>query len=258
MEESLIIQPGLPMPANTAEGTLEPPRSISLVKPVQEITDGLPAEHIYIGDEASDSVGEPITVAKRFRIANWARGVCTELTFFEEGFLKVREFKRGKLHKNHLLELRFLSLEPSSSRIIALPLLWTALGLSSLAAAAWLISTLDSLGQYFYPASVLSATGATIALLLFVYRSCESFSFYTASGDAEVLTLRSNFGCLRRCRLLLPQITAAIREAVSADKLDEDTYLRAETQAHYRLRETGVITRKACSDGISLILSKFD
>jgi len=246
------------MPPNAAQGTLQPPRtSISLVTPVQEIADGLPAEHIYIGDEASDSAGEPTTVSKQFRFANWVRGVRTEITFFEEGFVKVREFRRGRLNKDHVLELRFLNLEPSSSRIIALPMLWTALGLSGVAAVASLFSTWSSLGQYFYPAAVLCATAAAIAFLMFVYRSSESFSFYTASGDAEVLTLRSNFGCLRRCRALMPQITSAIRKAISDTKLDEETYLRAETQAHYRLRETGVITRKACSDGISLILSKF-
>lgn len=246
------------MPPNATEGTLDAPRtSISLVRPKHEIADGLPAEHIYIGDEAADSAGQPNTITRRCKFSNWVKGIQTELIFFDEGFLKIREYRRGKLNKDHLLELRFLNLEPSSCRLVALPMLWTALILGGIAAATWLLASMSSLGQYLVPAAVLAATGAGVAFMLFIYRSSESFSFYTASGDAEVLTLRSNFGCIHRCRTLIPRITAAVRDAVAGNRLDDDTYLRAETQAHYRLRETGVITRTACSDGISLILSKF-
>lgn len=240
-----------------AEDTTDSPRStFSLVNPVHEIADALPAEHIYIGDEAEDSAGEPTTVSRRYRFVNWVKGVQTELTFFEEGFLKVRQFRRGILCKDHILELRFLNLEPTTSRIVSWPFLWTALGLGGISAATALIASLAA-PQYLIPASVLSGTGAIVTLLLFLYKSSESFSFYTASGVAEVLTLRSNLGCFRRCRKAVPMVTAAIRDAVAGSTLDQETYLRAETQAHYRLRETGVITRRACSTGISLILTKF-
>lgn len=249
------------MPLDSTDGTPAPPRaSISLVPPVQPVQaspDGMPAEHIYIGDDAPQPVAEPVLISKRFRLANWVKGMRTEIIFFAEGFIKIREFKRGKLSKDHLLELRFLNLEPATSRIVALPFFWAAVSLAAIATLTQVLSVADALAAHLNIAFVLAATAATVALLLFIYRSSESFSFYTNSGDAEVLTLRSNIGCIHRCRDIVPQITGAIREATDGDDLHEEAYLRAETQAHYRLHESGVITREACSDGISLILSKF-
>lgn len=242
----------------TDEDTTDSPRpTFSLVNPVHEIQDALPAEHIYIGDEAEDSAGEPTTVSRRCRFVNWVKGVQTELTFFEEGFLKIRQFRRGLLCKDHVLELRFLNLEPTASRVVRWPFLWIATAFAGITAIASLLSIVGNAPQFVFTGAVLSGTAAIVSLLLFLYRSSESFSFYTASGAAEVLTLRSNLGCFRRCRAVVPLVTAAIRDAVADNTLDEETYLRAETQAHYRLRETGVITRKACSTGISMILTKF-
>lgn len=235
----------------------EQPRSVSLVTPVHEITDGFPAEHIYIGDEASDSSGEPKTVARRVNIRNPARGTAFQLTFFEEGFLRYRERKGNVLAKDHVLELRFLNMEPQVTRQVDAVALRSSLVLGLIAVAAWVLAPLTGLANYLVPTSVVAATGAVVTFLLFIYRSYETYSFYTASGSAEVLTLRANFGCVRRCRKLVPQIGRAIRNAVAGIKLDEETYLRAEMQAHYQLRETGVITRKTCSDGVSMILSKF-
>lgn len=243
--------------ANAEASAGQQPRSVSLVTPVHEIADAFPAEHIYIGDEASESAGEPRTVAKRVQIINAVRGTRYQLIFFEEGFLRFRERKGKSLVKDHLLELRFLNMEPQVTRQFASTVLKVALGLGLTAIAAWLLAPWTGLTSYLQPAGVIATAGAIIALLTLVYRSYDTFSFYTASGSAEVLTIRANLGCLRRCRKLVPQISRAIRNAVAGIKLDEETYLRAEMQAHYRLRETGVITRETCSDGVSMILSKF-
>lgn len=243
---------------DVAEGTTERERnSVSVVPPVREIADAYPAEHIYIGDEAADSAGEPRTVAKRVRVANPARGVATELTFFEEGFMRVRERSRNRTAKDHVLELRFLNMEPHVTRHLAMPALWAALAMAGLAALCWFVAPLTNIPHLVTPMAVVSGTAALVAFLFFVYRSEETFSFYTASGSAEVLSLRANLGCMRKCRALAPVISRAIRHAVAGTTLDDETYLRAEMQAHYRLRETGVITHKSCSEGVSLILSKF-
>ena len=65
MDRAPTINPDI---AETPAG--QEPRTVSLVTPVHEFADGFPAEHIYIGDEASDSAGEPKTVVRRLRIRN--------------------------------------------------------------------------------------------------------------------------------------------------------------------------------------------
>ena len=53
------------------------------------------------------------------------------------------------------------------------------------------------------------------------------------------------------------QVREAIAKANADSGVHDVRYLRAEMQAHYKLAETGVITREACSNGTALILGKF-
>jgi len=66
------------------------------------------SEHIYIGDEFSDQVGEPTTIRRREYLRNHVLRSITEATFYEEGFLKIREGNKKSLLKEHVVELRFL------------------------------------------------------------------------------------------------------------------------------------------------------
>ena len=61
-----------------------------------ETVTGMDMEHIYIGDEFADNSNEPTQVSKCESIRNCVNGTLTELTFFEEGFLKVREGNNKK------------------------------------------------------------------------------------------------------------------------------------------------------------------
>lgn len=214
-------------------------------------------EHIYIGDEFADQSIEPENISRQDTITNRVNGTITELTFYQEGFLKVREKRKGKNNKEHTLELRFLSPMPISSRHTATAFLWSSLGFGLLALIASFVLPVTSLSQYAFSASAIIATLAVLNLLLFVYRSEVKHQFRTASGQAIVLTLTGSFGCIRRMRGIANDVRQAIAE--TSDKTDtrDAVFLRAEMQAHYKLADTGVITREACSNGTSLILSKF-
>ena len=59
-------------------------------------------------------------------------------------------------------------------------------------------------------------------------------------------------------RAMAREIRRAIVRASAETGAHDVRYLRAEMLAHYKLAETGVITRDACSDAAALILSKFD
>jgi hypothetical protein len=101
------------------------------------------------------------------------------------------------------------------------------------------------------------STGAVVALLLCIYQSGEKILFSTASGNVPVLILLTNFGCFRQSHTIVSEISNAIGRAIRQNTLEEEPYLRAEMQDHYRLRNEGVITPKACQTASSRILSRF-
>lgn len=214
------------------------------------------AEHIYIEDELAAQSVEPRTVARQFRIRNRVRGVVTELTLYREGLLRVRIGRRNKVLKDYLVEMRFLDPDPILRRHLSTRCLWTALGCGLASLGAGTLLPLTGIAGAAWPASILLATAAVIALLMCVYRSEERHIFRTAIGKARVVSLRASFGCMRRFRAAVRDIQSTVRQSARAAEHDR-RYLRAEMQAHYRLAETGVITRKACSEGTALILSRF-
>ena len=59
-----------------------------------------------------------------------------------------------------------------------------------------------------------------------------------------------SFGCIRRVRAASREIAQAIAEASGGYDIQDARYLRAEMKAHYKLAETGVISREACSDSM--------
>ena len=98
---------------------------------------------------------------------------------------------------------------------------------------------------------------AAVSLRCFVRGSQVALTFHTMTGRAEVLRLTANFGCVRNFRRAARDISTAIRQARAADKFGDSRFLRMEMQAHYRLLESGVIGREACSRGTAKILARF-
>ena len=214
-------------------------------------------EHIYIGDEFADQAGEPTTIRRREYLRNHVRRTITEVTFYEEGFLKIREGNEKSLLKEHVVELRFLDSNPVVSKQFATSWLWSALGTGALALLSLTALTMANLSGYTTPVAGVFAVLAALSLALFVYRSQVTHQFFTASGKAGVVSLTGSLGCVRRARVMSFQVREAIARANADSGVHDVRYLRAEMQAHYKLAETGVITREACSDGTALILSKF-
>jgi len=214
-------------------------------------------EHIYIGDEMAELAGEPATVNHIERIRNYVTGTRTELTFYDEGYVQVHETRKKKLIKKHMLELRFLRPDPVVSRRLATPFLWSALALGIAALVVSFVLPLTPVAGFTLSATASLATLAVIGLLLFVYRSDVTHRFCTANGHTVVLSLIGSFGCVGKSRRAARAMRKAIAEAAGRYDARDVRYLRAEMQAHYKLAETGVISREACSSGTSLILSKF-
>ena len=246
------------MSLDATERTLkQAPRANDMSKPDVEAFAGMETENIFIGDEFAEQACEPTTVTKCEHIKNHVRGTITEITFYEEGFLRIRERSKKKLNKEHVLELRFIKPEPVTTRRIATPFRWFALGIGILALFASFVLPLTSLAQHTISATAVLATLAILSLLFSVYRSEVTHQFCTASGRTVVLSLIGSFGCERHMHAVAREIQQAIVRASADTGVHDVHYLRAEMSAHYKLSETGVISREACSDGTTLILSKF-
>ena len=244
----------------TAESLDTPISAQSIVKSAKsnlKVPEGFTSEHILISGDGTDSADEPTAVGKRFRVSNRVRGLQTEFTLFNEGFLKVREYRKNKLGKDYMLELRFLNPNPTVIRRFVTEPFLAALGMGGAAAISWLLTKFTSLDTYTFPASIVFSTGAIVALLLCIYQSGEKILFYTTSGNVPVLMLLTNFGCFRQSRKVVPEVSNAIGTAINRNTLEEEPYLRAEMQDHYRLRNEGVISPKACQTASSRILSRF-
>jgi len=244
----------------TAETLDSPITAQSIVKSAKtnlKVPEGFASEHILIGGDGTDATDEPTVVGKQFSLSNRVRGLQTDFTLFNEGFLKIRETKKKKRGKDYMLELRFLNPKPTVIKRFVTESFWAALAMGGAALIAWLLTTLTSLDAYSFPASIVLATGAFIGLLLGIYQSGEKVLFSTANGNVPVLMLLTNFGCFRQARTIVPEISNAIGRAIKENTLEEEPYLRAEMQDHYRLRNEGVISPKACQVASSRILSRF-
>jgi hypothetical protein len=244
----------------TADSLNTPISAQSIVKSAQsnlKVPCDIASEHILISGDDTDSADEPTVVGKQFALTNRVRGLHTEFTFFNEGFLKVREYKRKKLGRDYMLELRFLNPKPAIIQRFVTKSFWAAMAMGAAAGTSWLLTIFTALDTFTFPASIVFLTGAIVALLLCVYQSGEKILFCTASGHVPVLMMLTNFGCFRRARSIVPEISNAIGKAIESNTLEEEPYLRAEMQDHYRLRNEGVISPKACSTGTGRILSRF-
>jgi hypothetical protein len=241
--------------------SLKQPISVqSIVKSVRsnlKVPKGFASEHIQIGGETKESAEEPTIVSKQFSLANIVRGLQLEFTLFNEGFLKVREHRRKSAARDYMLELKFLNPKPMVIKRFVTETFWVALGMLGVALVAWLLTALTDLDPYTVPTSIVFATGAIVALLLCTYQSGEKILFCTASGNIPVLIIIASFGSFHRSRKIVPEISNAIGRAISNNTLDVEPYLRAEMQDHYRLRNEGVISSKACNMGTARILSRF-
>ena len=217
----------------------------------------LTTEHIIIGTETADKTQDPTVIRQREYLNNRIQRTITEVTFYEEGFLKIREGSRKNMLKEHVLELRFIDPKPITVRQVAMPWLWLSISLVLSALLASFVMPDTQLAKYLIPTSTSLTALSVLMISIFVYRYKIVHQFHTASGKADVVSLTGSIGCFRRARTMALQIQNSIERACAGTGVHDVRYLRAEMQAHYKLAETGVITREECSDGTALILSKF-
>ena len=217
------------------------------------------AEHIYLGDEAgTDAAHQPKTVTEKLVLNDGLRRRSTEITLYEEGFLRLVESRAGRRATPYVLNLRYLDPVPSIERHYPLRLIKVAAGSAIAAAIAAGLAQIDALAAIAYASAALAAAGALMSLVAFVYASHEKVVYRTLHGRAAAMTLTASLSCMRRFRATIPRLSRAIEHAEESIGDDTAIYLRAEMREHYRLRGDGVLTEQDCSEGTGRILLHFD
>jgi hypothetical protein len=192
------------------------------------------------------------------RLDNRSRGIATEFTFFDKGFLGVREERRGDDGDEIVLELRHLDPRPVLTRSFAAKSLAAglgSLGLSLLTAAAAYVWTVPAL--LTVPAICASLAAGAVALWLFVRHTRNEVTFRTRHAQTAVLTLTANLGCFQAYRAFVPRLVSEINKARAAHPSDKQQQLKDETREHYRLRDAGALNDEDCGTGTRRLLAQF-
>ena len=226
---------------------------------IHKIANDETTEHISLGEDFAILAGaeEPEHISHCFEYRNRLRGRRTQLVFYAEGFLRVREWQRKSKVRDYLLSLRFLSPDSATSRRLPLRVGWVAAGCAGFAALCALVSWLTPWNAVFTPAALAGTAAAAAAGFAFFYLAHERIEFRTQAGRSTVLALVGTADSFRRCRGLVPEIASAIVEAQAKNVDSRGDYLRQEMREHYRLREFGAIDADHCSDATRRILASF-
>jgi hypothetical protein len=195
---------------------------------------------------------------KTFQCCNRLHGQRFRYELYEEGYLKVKEWKRKKLIRNFYIALRFLDLKHKVTRIVARRAMMSATGLLIAAVVAEIVSLILPFDRLFSSMAILLGCGAAISFMLFLYWSQERTHFFSATGGCEVLRLTGTVESIRTCRSIALAISQAIEDAQVHNVDDWSVYLRKEMHDHYRLQRAGAISEEACARATRQILSRFD
>jgi hypothetical protein len=234
-------------------------------KTFQDLEEQDSAEHVSLesnpptisSDAEVTSAVELKKISSTFEFANRLHGTHYRFELYEEGFLKIRSWKKKRLVQNHYLALRFLNPTPKISRVVAKSAFLTACGLGILSLLTAALSAFTSYGAMLGSGTILLACGAAIAFMLFLQRTYEKTIFYTSVGGCAVLTLMGTLESFRTCRTIIPAIGQAIEDAYAHNQQDRQLYLRQEMHEHYRLDRAGAISKGACGEATKTILGEF-
>jgi hypothetical protein len=226
---------------------------------IHRIANDETTEHISLGDDFAVLAGveEPEQITERIEYTSRLRGMRTQLIFYAEGYLRVRQWRRKKKIRDYMLSLRFLGTDTQTVRNIPMRVLHVAGASAGFATFCGALAYLTPWKAGFAIAAGVGGITAMGAVLTFLYLAQEKTRFATAAGRCGVLTLLGTFDTFKRCRSIVPEIVSAIEAAHVKNVQSRSDYLRQEMREHYRLREYGVIDQEICSEATRRLLAQF-
>ena len=153
------------------------------------------SEHITISSEPVEedvTPDKPGQTNRHFSQSSSTRNEKRSCTIFDDRFLAVSIEQPPAVKTEYRFNLAFLDPVPRRYSGVAWRWLYAALTLTGIVAVIfWLmgVSGTPLLEQRWLPAGVLLAVAATIAFLVFVYRTRFTLTFYSLHGKAPLVEL---------------------------------------------------------------------
>lgn len=216
-------------------------------------------EEIIIADVFEENEDEIREVHAKFVQDSQFKGIKRSFLLFNKIQLlqSLRSFK-NKRAKAYRVNLKFVRQAPERHRLLA----WRSLAASGLAFACSIISAsiwyyTDFKSDFLLVASLLFTVAGLIALLLFFYRSRDTYVYKSMAAGVALIELDYRKPNQREFDAFTDRLEAHIRKAQSSG-MSRQQMLAGELKDLRRLKERGVISEEIYAQSRTLIFKHND
>jgi hypothetical protein len=217
------------------------------------------AEEIVITDVFENNEDEIREINADFLQDSTFKGIRRAFTIFNGTQLRqsYQSFKHSQA-KPYRINLRYVRAEPERNRQFAWRSLSTsgaAMVMAVLLASTWYFTEYKS--DYLLVAAVLLAVAGVIALLLFFYRSRDTYIYKSLVAGVPLIELDNHKPNMRDFDAFLYKLEAHIRDA-HARAMSNRELLAGELKDLRRLKDAGMLTDEIYEQARALIFKHKD
>jgi hypothetical protein len=212
------------------------------------------ADEIILVDHFEDDEDEIREVHVKFVQDRRFKGIRRDFTIFNKNQLlqSLQSFK-NKRGNTHRINLKFVRQAPERHRQFA----WRSLQISGLGfvlsaipACVWYFTEFKSI--YLLVASLLFFVAGVVALLLFFYRSRDTYVYRSIAAGVPLIELDFNKPNRQEFEAFTDRLEAYIRKAQSSG-LNNQQRLAGELKDIRRLKEAGLLSEEIYANSRALI-----
>jgi hypothetical protein len=221
------------------------------------------AEHISLQSETVETRAKqvPRKTLVKYQLRSRARGSHTRISILEGQFVGVHCKRARTPDQEHTVDLRFVDPRPVGIRKVSWPWMYTAIGLTLLAAAAIVFTVMFASPierVWALPVAIVLGTFTISSYLMCLYSTTESVLFVSVHGRARVIAITGGLGTTRAARKCALDIVKHIAIARKQSKQTRQAFLRDEMREHNRLHDSCAITDEQFADANARILQAHD
>jgi hypothetical protein len=218
-----------------------------------------PTEEIIIEDLFEEDADEIREVHARFVQDSRFKGIRRDFTIFNKTHLlqSLQSFK-NKRGNTHRINLQFVRQAPERHRQFAwrsLQVFGVCFVLSVIPACVWYFTKFKS--EYLLVASLLLVVAGVIALLLFFYRSRDTYVYRSIAAGVPLIELDYHKPSRTEFDAFTDRLEAYIRRAQSSG-MNRQQMLAGELKDLRRLKDAGLLSEETYANSRTLIFRHKD
>lgn len=197
-------------------------------------------------DETSGAINDlssekPKSIRAQLVQRDKLNGIQSKITLFAGDELRlVRKTPKDKVSKKYTFNLVYFRPEPVRRSNIAWK--WFMVGMVAIAASGWMIYAgyFANMNQNIGVAGIVLGTTSIIMLLIFISKSRETITFYSAEGGAALIQFTKIKKSARELNAFVKFLTSEIRKCGKRSN-DVKALLAVEMKALRRLADQGAV-----------------